>query len=58
MQGVLPSSRAPLHTSIFLSIFLYEIEWRLDTNLDFARFPEQSFKIEKSCQVKRSQESF
>ena len=53
-----PSSQAPLRASIFLSIFLCEIKWRLDTNQEFTCFPEQSFKIGKSCQVKRSQESF
>lgn len=47
-----PSSQAPLRASIFLSIFLCEIKWRLDTNQEFTCFPE------KSCQVKRSQESF
>ena len=53
-----PSSQAPLRASIFLSIFLCEIKWRLDTNQEFTCFPEQSFEIGKSCQIKRSQESF
>ena len=52
------SSQAPLCASIFLSVFFCEIKWLLDTNQEFTRFPEQSFKIKKSCQVKRSQESF